>query len=81
MLDGGVKEGIDAFKALAYGAKLVFFGRPAIWGLAVNGQQGVENVLDIFQTEFTSTMSLTGVTGIEQITRDYVLHENLNSKL
>ncbi len=33
-LDGGVRQGTDAFKALAIGAKAVFVGRPALWGLS-----------------------------------------------
>ena len=45
--DGGVRKGTDVLKALALGADLVFIGRPVIWGLAVNGQKGVETVLDL----------------------------------
>ena len=33
-LDGGVRNGTDVLKALALGARAVFIGRPAIWGLA-----------------------------------------------
>ena len=40
--DGGVRRGTDVLKALAYGASAVFIGRPVLWGLAVNGQTGVE---------------------------------------
>ena len=39
-LDGGVTTGTDVFKALAMGAEMVFVGRPALWGLAWNGQEG-----------------------------------------
>jgi isopentenyl diphosphate isomerase/L-lactate dehydrogenase-like FMN-dependent dehydrogenase len=38
-LDGGVRTGTDVFKALALGAKAVFIGRPAIYGLAYNVRQ------------------------------------------
>ncbi|KAG8174041.1 hypothetical protein JTE90_013218 [Oedothorax gibbosus] len=44
-LDGGVRSGGDVFKALALGAKAVFFGRPLIWGLVHSGQDGVEKLL------------------------------------
>ena len=73
MIDGGFKEGTDVFKALGLGAKFIFFGRPALWGLSVSGQQGVENVLNIFKQELNLTMALSGVTKIEQITKDYIL--------
>jgi pre-mycofactocin synthase len=47
LLDGGVRRGSDAVKALALGARAVMIGRAYLWGLAANGQAGVENVLDI----------------------------------
>lgn len=81
MMDGGIREGTDVFKAIAYGAKLVFVGRPILWGLAVDGQRGVENILGIIKAELDRTMALSGVVSLNEITREYVLHENSISKL
>jgi heme/flavin dehydrogenase (mycofactocin system) len=47
VMDGGVRRGSDVVKALALGAKAVMIGRAYLWGLAANGQAGVENVLDV----------------------------------
>ena len=49
LLDGGVRRGSDVAKALALGARAVMIGRGYLWGLAANGQAGVENVLDILR--------------------------------
>ncbi|MBU3702231.1 MAG: mycofactocin system-associated heme/flavin dehydrogenase [Acidimicrobiia bacterium] len=49
VLDGGVRRGSDVVKAVALGARAVMIGRAYLWGLAVNGQAGVENVLDILR--------------------------------
>ena len=49
VLDGGVRRGSDVVKALALGARAVMIGRAYLWGLAANGQAGVENVLDILR--------------------------------
>lgn len=81
VLDGGITQGTDVFKALALGAKMVFAGRPAIWGLAVNGQKGVESVIDIIRNEFDIAMALTGCKTVNDISKDMVVHENYYSKL
>ncbi len=47
LLDGGIRRGSDVVKAVALGADAVMIGRAYLWGLAANGQAGVENVLDI----------------------------------
>uniref|UniRef100_A0A182PJC0 (S)-2-hydroxy-acid oxidase n=1 Tax=Anopheles epiroticus TaxID=199890 RepID=A0A182PJC0_9DIPT len=80
-LDGGITQGTDVFKALALGARMVFFGRPALWGLAVNGQAGVEHVLDILRNELDLTMALAGCKTLADIRKEYVVHENYYSKL
>lgn len=71
-LDGGVRRGKDVFKALALGAKAVFVGRPALWGLGVGGTPGVERVLGILNEELVTVMQLCGCPTIRSITRTHV---------
>ncbi|GJM38924.1 MAG: alpha-hydroxy-acid oxidizing enzyme [Acidimicrobiales bacterium] len=61
LLDGGVRRGSDVVKALALGADAVLIGRAYLWGLAANGQAGVENVLDILRGGIDATMRGIGV--------------------
>ena len=56
LLDGGVRRGGDVVKALALGARAVMIGRPYLWGLAANGQAGVENVIDILRGGIDSAL-------------------------
>ena len=56
LLDGGIRRGSDVVKALALGARAVLIGRAYLWGLAANGQAGVENVLDILRAGIDSTL-------------------------
>ena len=60
-LDGGVRRGTDVLKALALGARAVFVGRPALWGLAVDGADGVRRVMEVLQEELELAMVLAGV--------------------
>ncbi|QBD79118.1 alpha-hydroxy-acid oxidizing protein [Ktedonosporobacter rubrisoli] len=59
-VDGGIRRGTDILKALALGARAVLIGRPIIWGLAVDGQQGVLRVLEILRNELEMAMALAG---------------------
>ena len=72
LVDGGVRRGSDAFKALAYGARAVGIGRPYTWGLAAFGQEGVERVLDILNAELTMTMRQCGTPTLARITKAHV---------
>ncbi len=70
VMDGGIRRGSDVVKALAMGAKAVMIGRAYLWGLAANGQAGVENVLDILRNGIDSTLYGLGKTSIEELSQD-----------
>jgi heme/flavin dehydrogenase (mycofactocin system) len=60
LLDGGIRRGSDVVKALALGARAVLIGRAYLWGLAANGQAGVQNVLDVLRNGIDSTLLALG---------------------
>jgi isopentenyl diphosphate isomerase/L-lactate dehydrogenase-like FMN-dependent dehydrogenase len=70
LLDGGVRRGAAVVKALALGAKACLIARPQLWGLAVAGEAGVTQVLDIMRREMDRVMGLCGVTRIADIGPD-----------
>jgi len=67
-MDGGVRSGTDVVKAVALGAKSVMIGRPWVWAIAARGEQGLVDLLQIFQQEIAVTMALMGVSRINEIT-------------
>jgi L-lactate dehydrogenase (cytochrome) len=73
LLDGGVRRGSDVVKALALGARAVMIGRPYLWGLAADGQPGVENVLDVFKTGIDSALLGLGRASIDELEGSDVL--------
>jgi L-lactate dehydrogenase (cytochrome)/glycolate oxidase len=73
LLDGGVRRGSDVIKALALGARAVMIGRAYLWGLAANGQAGVENVLDVFRSGIDSALTGIGRSSIHELTREDVV--------
>jgi heme/flavin dehydrogenase (mycofactocin system) len=67
LLDGGIRRGSDVVKAIALGARAVMIGRASLWGLAANGQAGVENVLDILRSGIDSAVLGTGHASIHEL--------------
>ncbi|XP_067943694.1 2-Hydroxyacid oxidase 1-like [Watersipora subatra] len=80
-MDGGIRTGTDVLKALALGARAVFIGRPAIYGLAVGGEKGVRRVITILRDELKLAMQLSGITDVNDIPRSLVQHESLIPRL
>jgi heme/flavin dehydrogenase (mycofactocin system) len=70
VLDGGIRRGGDVVKALALGARAVMIGRAYLWGLAANGQAGVENVLDILRGGIDSALLGLGRSSIHDLSPD-----------
>ena len=68
LVDGGVRRGTDALKALALGATAVGIGRPYVWGLGAFGQPGVERVLGLLNNELRLAMVGVGARSVREIT-------------
>ena len=73
VLDGGVRRGSDVVKALALGARAVMIGRAYLWGLAANGQPGVENVLDLLRGGIDSALLGMGKSNINELNIDDIV--------
>ena len=72
LVDGGVRRGIDVVTALALGASGVMAGRAILWGLAVAGEQGVQDVLELLRGELEAALVLLGCTSPRDVARDHV---------
>ncbi len=66
-LDSGVRRGMDVLTALALGARAVLVGRPVFWGLAIDGETGVRQMLEILRIEFDRAMAYCGRTSVARI--------------
>ena len=73
IMDSGIRNGQDIFKALALGANAVGIGRPYVYALALNGQLGVEELLANYTSDFELTMALSGCKNIKEINKDCLL--------
>ena len=73
VLDGGIRRGSDVVKAVALGARAAMIGRPYLWGLAANGQAGVENVLDILRGGIDSALLALGRASVRELEPSDVL--------
>jgi L-lactate dehydrogenase (cytochrome)/glycolate oxidase len=82
LLDGGVRRGGDVVKALALGAKAVMIGRAYLWGLAANGQAGVENVLDLMRSGIDACLLGLGHSSIAELSpEDLVIPPGFTRRL
>jgi isopentenyl diphosphate isomerase/L-lactate dehydrogenase-like FMN-dependent dehydrogenase len=72
LVDGGIRRGIDVATALALGADAVLVGRPALWGLACGGREGVAQVLGLLREELELTLALLGCRSPGELNRAHV---------
>ncbi len=72
LVDGGIRRGTDVLVALALGADAALAGRPALWGLAVGGEEGVRQVLEILKAEIELGLALLGCRAPADVTRAHV---------
>ena len=72
-VDGGIRRGTDILKSLALGATAVGIGRPYLWGLAVGGAAGVQQVCELLGRELEIAMALCGAPTLAEVTADLVL--------
>jgi lactate 2-monooxygenase len=69
LFDSGIRRGADVFKAMALGAKAVLLGRPYCFGLAVNGETGVKDVLENLLADIDLTLGLAGCASWGEVER------------
>ena len=72
LVDGGVRRGQHVLKALALGARAVLVGRPVVWGLAADGEEGVRVVLQLLENELSLAMALAGMPTVDAVGRELV---------
>jgi 4-hydroxymandelate oxidase len=72
LVDGGIRRGSDVLKALALGARAVLIGRPVLWGLTLDGADGVTRVLELLLREFDNALALAGAPYATELDRRWV---------
>jgi L-lactate dehydrogenase (cytochrome) len=67
MMDSGIRRGSDVLKALAFGARFVFVGRPFLYAAAIGGEVGVLHAIDLLSTEINRNMGLLGINTLAEM--------------
>ena len=72
LVDGGIRTGIDVFKALALGADAVLAARPFVTAVYGGGEEGVAALLEKYRTELADTMKMCGAFSVDEINREMI---------
>jgi L-lactate dehydrogenase (cytochrome) len=73
LADSGIRSGLDVVRMLALGADAVMIGRAFVYALATAGEEGVLNLLNLFEKEMRVAMTLTGAKSISDISSDLLV--------
>ena len=76
LIDSGVRRGIDALKAVAFGAQAVAVGRAALFGASAGGESGVRRALEILTDELALAMKLSGVAAVSAVDNSILVPGN-----
>lgn len=80
LLDGGIRRGTDIVKAIAFGASAVAVGRPVLWGLAVGGEKGVVQMLEMLRSELERALVLCGCGSLSDVTRELLYVDGMGAR-
>jgi L-lactate dehydrogenase (cytochrome) len=72
LMDGGIRRGSDAVKAICLGARAVLCGRAYAYALAAAGEAGVTRALEILRRDLDRTLKLLGCSSIKDLDRSFV---------
>jgi len=72
LMDSGIRRGSDVVKALCLGARAVLCGRAYAYGLAVAGESGVAQALEILREDMERILKLLGCSSVSELNRSYV---------
>lgn len=70
LVDGGIRSGVDVFRALALGADAVLIGRPVLNCIYGAGEEGLKVYFDKIVSELKATMTMCGAASLKDITKD-----------
>jgi 4-hydroxymandelate oxidase len=76
IVDGGIRSGSDIIRCLCLGANAVMIGRPAVWGLAADGESGALAVLRLLAEEFTKGIAILGANSLAELGREYIFRHS-----
>lgn len=75
LIDSGFRRGSDIVKALCLGADMVCLGRATLYGLAVNGEVGVDDVIQLLKQDVDCTLAQIGCPSVKQLNREFITHQ------
>jgi L-lactate dehydrogenase (cytochrome) len=75
LIDGGIRRGSDLVKARALGARACMIGRPWLYGLAADGERGVQTALELLTAELDRTLALVGVPSFDDVDSSVLFEE------